>query len=215
MNKKSAILITVVVIILAGIFVYQGMNKSEENPGIDIGTEKPSENGELTTEDAVTLVGEIFDSKDYEIGSYSKKIEVQGDMYIVVDLVNKENQELNKLVVNVVSGEIFTYDGTDLGLISDITNIEEVDSVDWNGIYQGDGAKVEFLMADTNFFEFTLTTTGVGVAKEFVGVAEIKGQIGVYDDGNYKLEFKRQGDSLTITEAGSPPFATFAGIYTK
>lgn len=214
MNKKSAILITVVVIILAGIFVYQGMNKSEENPGIDIGAEKPSENGELTTEDAVTLVGEIFDSKDYEIGSYSKKIEIENKMYIVVDLVSKENQELSKLVVNVVSGEIFTYDGTNLGSVSDVTN-EEVDSVDWNGIYQNSGAKVEFLMADTNFFEFTLTTTGV-VAKEFVGVAEIKGQIGVYDDGSYKLEFKRQGDSLIITEVGSPPFeATFAGTYTK
>lgn len=222
MNKKTVFLISAIVIILAGLFIYQGINTLDNpNPGIDSGNKNPSENGELKVEDAITLVGEVFDSKDFKIDSYDKKVEIDGELYIVVDVTYKETDEMHKVVVNVVNGEVFSYDGNTLGPVSQIQGsiIEpEVDSLDWNGTYEMKGAKVELLMADKNFFEFTLTTKGEGLEKEFVGVAEIQGDKGIYDDGSYILEFIREADTLAISENGTQPFPSegkvFEGKYT-
>lgn len=181
----------------------------------DSGEERPEEDedeplSEISQEDADNLIAEKLSSKGCE-AVYSDTAFIDDENYYTYSVINPDGDEMEQmLAVNAVSGEIFVYD-LDNNTVFDFSTFELYNSesdelVSWEGSFKSGNITLSLEPGEENSFEFSF-----GGDKELMGVARAEGKTASYSSEGVELEFKREKDSVTVTDKGSK--SGFAGTY--
>ena len=181
----------------------------------DSGEERPEEEedeplSEISQEDADNLIAEKLSSKGCE-AVYSDTAFIDDENYYTYSVINPDGDEMEQmLAVNAVSGEVFVYD-LDNNTVFDFSTFELYNSesdelVSWEGSFKSGNITLSLEPREENSFEFSF-----GGDKELMGVARAEGKTASYSSEGVELEFKREKDSVTVTDKGSK--SGFAGTY--
>lgn len=217
------ILISIAIFTIAGCDTKKAYESEKTEESVQVDNTKKADD---TTADKITgideksaqqLVSERLDTSKYSTEK-EDEITVDDKNYYVFKILQDGSPLSMGIAVDKLSGELSAYkEDKTIVPYSEFTLYDEAKdtSVNWEGTFKNDVATLELMPADSNSFEFSLTSKAGSYTVS--GVAQASDKEAVYEEeSGYKITFVNEGESIKIEERKANPSGTaFQGTYTK
>jgi hypothetical protein len=214
---KAILLVTILVFSVTGCSSQKAYEQNNTNDSVQVGGENDVK-GTLTIDEksAEQLVSERLDATKYSVKKDSD-INVDDKDYYTFKIFEGDMPLTMGVAVDKISGELFAYkEDKTIAPYSEFTLYDESSdrAISWEGTFNNEAATLILAPADSNSFEFTLTSKD---GKDLItGVAQASGKEAIYEDEKgYKLTFINEGETITITSGTSSDSTVFQGSYIK
>lgn len=215
---KTIIIITMAIVMMAGCSSKKAYDSEDTSDSVQVYNKNETDKIlEIDEKSAQQLVSERLDTTKYSVEKEDEITIDDADYYVFRILQEGEPLSMG-VAVNKISGELFAYkEDKTIAPYSEFTLYDENEdaTINWEGTYNSDNATLELMPADSNSFEFILTSKESNVT--ISGVAQASGTEAVYEEeSGYKITFINENDSISVSVSGtSTQDVSFQGNYSK